>query len=129
MITSAAPFLMFQGDAKPALELYSSAFPDFEELACDEHPEGEMAGKIAMARIRIGGQEVMLFDSPPVHDFTFTPASSIYIDCDDEAQLRQLAEMLGEDGTVLMPIDNYGFSTLYTWISDRFHVSWQLNLP
>ena len=25
--------------------------------------------------------------------------------------------------------DNYGFSTLFTWIADRFGVSWQLNLP
>ncbi len=29
----------------------------------------------------------------------------------------------------MMPVDTYGFSTLFTWISDRFGVSWQLNLP
>jgi len=124
----ATPFLMFQGDAKAALALYAQAFPDFEQLLLQEHEGGEQAGQVAMARIRIGGQEIMLYDSPPVHDFTFTPATSIYIACDDEDQLRRLADVLAREGAVLMPIDNYGFSALFTWIVDQFGVSWQLNL-
>ena len=125
----ATPFLMFQGEAKQALALYREAFPDFEQLHLQEHPEGAQSGQILQARIRIGGLEIMLYDSPPVHAFTFTPATSTFIDCDDEAQLRALAEKLGDGGKVMMPIDSYGFSTLFTWVGDRFGVSWQLNLP
>ena len=125
----ATPFLMFQGEARNALTLYREAFPDFEQLLLQEHTEGAQAGQVAMARIRIGGLEIMLYDSPPVHDFTFTPSTSTFIDCDDETQLRGLAEKLGEGGKVMMPVDNYGFSTLFTWVGDRFGVSWQLNLP
>jgi predicted 3-demethylubiquinone-9 3-methyltransferase (glyoxalase superfamily) len=125
----ATPFLMFQGQAKDALALYAEAFPDFEQVLLQEHPPGPLAGQVAMARVRIGGQEIMLNDSPPVHAFTFTPSSSIFIDCDDEAQLRELAASLGEGGAVMMGLANYGFSTLFTWIADRFGVSWQLNLP
>jgi len=124
----ATPFLMFQGQAKDALALYRTAFPDCEELLLQEHAEGAQAGQIAMARIRVGGLEIMLNDSPPVHQFTFTPSTSTFIECDSEAQLRQLAGVLGAHGAVMMPIDNYGFSTLFTWIADRFGVSWQLNL-
>ena len=29
----------------------------------------------------------------------------------------------------MMPLDNYGFSRGFGWLSDRFGVSWQLNLP
>ena len=125
----ATPFLMFQGQAKDALALYREVFPDYEELLLQEHSEGAQAGQIAMARVRIGGLEIMLYDSPPVHDFTFTPSFSFFIQCDDEAQLRRLAEVLGEGGGVMMEIGNHGFSTLFTWIADRFGVSWQLNLP
>ena len=125
----ATPFLMFQGQAKDALALYREVFPDYEELLLQEHSEGAQAGQIAMARVRIGGLEIMLYDSPPVHDFTFTPSTATFIECDDEAQLRTLAGTLGEGGAVMMGIDNYGFSTLFTWLADKFGVSWQLNLP
>ena len=124
----ATPFLMFQGQAQDALALYRETFPDFEQIALQEHPAGDMAGQVAMARIRIGGQEIVLNDSPPVHAFTFTPSTSIFLECDDEAQLRQLAQALGDSERVMMPVDNYGFSTLFTWIADPFGVSWQLNL-
>ena len=96
----ATPFLMFQGQAQGALALYRESFPDFEQLVLQKHPPGAMAGQVAMARVRIGGQEIMLNDSPPVHAFTFTPSSSIFVDCDDEAQLRELAARLG-DGVTL----------------------------
>ena len=122
-------FLMFQGEGQQALALYRDTFPDFELLLLKEHPEdGAQAGQILSCHVRIGGLEIMLFDSAPVHAFTFTPATSFMIACDDEAQLRALAARLGEEGKVMMPIDTYGFSTLFTWIGDRFGVSWQLNL-
>lgn len=124
----ATPFLMFQGQAKDALALYRQTFPDYEELLLQEHPEGAQAGQIAMARIRVAGLEIMLNDSPPVHAFTFTPSTSTFIECDDEAQLRALADTLGEGGAVMMPVDNYGFSRLFAWVADRFGVNWQLNL-
>ena len=127
-MVKATPFLMFQGQAKDALALYREAFPDYEELLLQEHGEGAQAGQVAMARIRIAGLEIMLYDSSPVHQFTFTPSTSTFIECDDEAQLRDLAAKLGDGGGVMMPIGSYGFSTLFTWLADRFGVSWQLNL-
>ena len=125
----ATPFLMFQGQGQDALALYRDPFPDFELLLLTEHPEGPQAGQIQSCHIRVSGLEIMLFDSAPVHAFTFTPSTSFMIACDDEAQLRMLAEKLGECGAVMMPIDNYGFSRMFTWLADRFGVSWQLNLP
>ncbi|MBN9088138.1 MAG: VOC family protein [Reyranella sp.] len=32
-------------------------------------------------------------------------------------------------GGELMPVGNYGFSTLFAWVADRFGVSWQINYP
>lgn len=125
----AVPFFMFQGDARAALALWCAAFPALEVLALSEHGAGPQAGQIAAAHFRLGGSEWRLFDSPPVHAFAFTPAISIFVDCDSEEQLRSVAEKLGDGGAVMMPIGHYGFSTLFTWISDPFGVSWQLNLP
>ena len=94
----ATPFLMFQGEAADALDLWSKAFPELEVLELSKNAEGEYQGKVAAARFRLGGTEWRLFDSPPVHQFTFTPSTSIFVDCDDEAHLRRLVEVLGEGG-------------------------------
>jgi predicted 3-demethylubiquinone-9 3-methyltransferase (glyoxalase superfamily) len=59
----------------------------------------------------------------------FTPAVSIHIDCEDLQEIGRLFTALSETGEVLMPLDNYGFSEKFGWVSDRFGVSWQLNLP
>ena len=124
----ATPFLMFQGQAQDALAFYRATFLDFEQVLLQEHSAGDMAGQVAMARIRIGGQAIMLNDSPPVHAFTFTPSSSIFVECDDETQLRELAQAIGGGERVMMGVDNYGFSRLFAWVADPFGVSWQLNL-
>lgn len=35
---------------------------------------------------------------------------------------------LFESGTVMMPLNNYGFSQKFGWLVDQFGVSWQLNM-
>ena len=77
----------------------------------------------------LGGQRVMVSDSYISHDFTFTPSLSLFVTCEDEAELERLTAELGQDGRTLMPLDNYGFSQRFAWVEDRFGVSWQLNLP
>ena len=60
--------------------------------------------------------------------FAFTPSSSLFVTCESEAEFDRLSAALTEDGEVLMPPDNYGFSRKFAWVNDRFGVSWQLNL-
>jgi len=131
MPASVLPFLMFQGDAEAALNLYLSVFPDAKVLDTTRYKEGEegTAGALKLATFLVAGQSVRCFDSPVNHAFTFTPSFSFFVDCESEEELRRLAAGLGEGGGVMMAPDNYGFSRLFTWISDRFGVSWQLNLP
>ena len=61
--------------------------------------------------------------------FTFTPAFSLFVDCESEAVLRQIHAALSDGGKELMPLGDYGFSREFAWVEDRFGVSWQLNLP
>ena len=62
------------------------------------------------------------------HGFTFTPAMSLFVECESEAELDAAFDRLSDGGKVLMPVGNYGFSSRFGWLSDRFGVSWQLNL-
>jgi predicted 3-demethylubiquinone-9 3-methyltransferase (glyoxalase superfamily) len=73
-------------------------------------------------------QQVNCIDSPVKHAFTFTPSISLFVDCESEAEIDDLFSKLSAGGQVLMPLDNYGFSTRFGWVKDRFGPSWQLNL-
>lgn len=127
---SAHPFLMFQGDASAALDLYERVFEDFSvrDIQRKAGKDGQQDGEIERATITVAGQDIMVYDSPPVHDFSFTPSISIFLECEDEAELDRLASALSDDGTVMMPADDYGFSRKFAWVADPFGVSWQLNL-
>ncbi len=123
--------LMFEGTASEAMNLYVSLFPDAEILEVERYgPDGPGAeGTIVQAHFRLGSQQFICIDSHVDHDFTFTPAMSIFVDCESEDELNHLFDVLSADGNVYMSIGDYGFSRLFGWASDRFGVSWQLNLP
>ncbi len=123
--------LTFQkNDAEQAMNFYVSLFENSEIIDVKrwgkEGPGKE--GTIMQAVFELNGQKFMCSDSPPVHDWDFTPAVSNYIECRNESELERLFSRLSESGTVAMPLDNYGFSQKFGWIIDRFGVSWQLNL-
>jgi predicted 3-demethylubiquinone-9 3-methyltransferase (glyoxalase superfamily) len=121
---------MFEGKAEEAMRFYVGLFPGGEILDLVRHAAGGagIEGTIMKASFTIGGQVVMCTDSAVHHAFTFTPASSLFVTCESEEELRRLASALVEGGGELMPVGNYGFSRLFTWVNDRFGVSWQLNL-
>ena len=121
---------MFQGGmAQRALDLYFATFPDSGMVSVARYAEGEPgpAGSIKLAVFTLCGREFMCSDSPVKHGFTFTPASSTFVEFDSIPELERVFGVLSEGGEVLMPLDNYGFSERFGWINDRFGVSWQLN--
>lgn len=129
-MSKATPFLMFQGDAQAAIDLYTATLPDTRVLHMQRHPKPTAnGGTVMLASVAICGQTFLVSDSPPVHAFTFTPSSSIFVECDSAEQLNRLFNTLSDGGGVLMPIADYGFSRRFGWINDRFGVSWQFNLP
>jgi predicted 3-demethylubiquinone-9 3-methyltransferase (glyoxalase superfamily) len=124
-------FLMFEGRCEQAMNFYVALFGDAAVTSIRRYgAEGPGAeGSVMQATFTLAGQTYMCIDSPVKHDFTFTPAMSLFVDCADEAELDTLFARLSEDGQVLMALDNYGFSHKFGWLADKFGVSWQLNLP
>lgn len=134
-MTETAPFLMFcgphKGQAEEALTFYVSLLQNSQIIAIDRYGanEHEPEGTVRLARFTLAGREYMAIDSASEHNFTFTPAFSIFVTCESESELEKLHEALSTGGGVLMPLDNYGFSRKFAWLNDRYGVSWQLNLP
>jgi predicted 3-demethylubiquinone-9 3-methyltransferase (glyoxalase superfamily) len=130
-----ATFLMFAGQhcgkAEEAMQLYTSLFKNSaikHAAYWSENEFGGTKGQIKHASFQIEGQEYMVSDSSAPHPFTFTPAISIFVSCENEDEITRLHGELKKGGVELMPLNNYGFSQKFAWVQDRFGVSWQLNL-
>ena len=116
--------LMFQdGRAREAAEWYVSLVPGSRiERVTENDPEG------ATVHFTLAGRAFIAFDSPVRHEFDFTPSTSIFVTADEGEQVRELFEQVAAEGRVLMPLDDYGFSSCFGWAADRYGVSWQIGL-
>ena len=125
------PFLMFEGACEEAMNFYVAIIPNSRIVDITRYGPGQPGkeGSVMRASFVVGGQSVMCIDSPAKHAFTFTPASSLFVDCDNEAEIDRIVPALAEGGQFLMPLGSYGFSRKFAWANDRFGVSWQINLP
>jgi predicted 3-demethylubiquinone-9 3-methyltransferase (glyoxalase superfamily) len=126
-----ATHLMFQGQAEAAMQFYAATFKEFRIERVERYTGGEPSaeGMVKVAEVSFQGHALLVIDSPVKHQFTFTPAISLIVDCESADELDAAFARLSEGGQVFMPLDNYGFSQRFGWCSDRFGVSWQLNLP
>ena len=129
MPRSVTTFLMFEGVAEQAMTFYVSLFERSEVRGVTRWASGEQGreGSIKRAEFVLAGHPLIAFDSPVKHAFTFTPATSLFVECESEAELDRAYAQLSEGGQALMPLGSYGFSKKFGWVNDRFGVSWQLN--
>lgn len=129
MARSVVTQLMFVGRAEEAMTLYVSLFKGTVK-GVEKYGPGEQGkeGSIRRAEFVLAGHHLACIDSPVEHAFGFTPSASLFVECEDEAEFEHAFSTLSEDGAVLMPPNNYGFSARFAWLNDRFGVSWQLNL-
>ena len=125
-----SPHLMFEGTAEEAMTFYVSLFPGSTIHQVDRYGPGEPGaeGTVKHATFTLAGQDFHCIDSPVRHGFTFTPSISLFVECASETELDDVLTQLAAGGATLMPAGNYGFSTKFGWVTDRFGVSWQLNL-
>ena len=123
-------FLMFDGKAEIAMNLYTSLFKQSAILNLTRYGKNETGaeGTVQHATFTLNGQEFMCIDSNAQHAFTFTPSISLYVRCESEEEIDRVFAALAQDGQILMPLDQYPFSKKFGWLSDRFGVSWQLSL-
>jgi len=132
------PNLWFDKNAEEAAAFYTSAFPKGKVGTKTYYPEagkeihGMDAGTLLTVDFEIDGYKFLALNGGPV--FTFTPALSFMVNFDPsrdpEARedLDDVWEALAEDGSVLMPLQEYPFSKRYGWIKDKYGVTWQLIL-
>ena len=123
-------FLMFVGEqcgkAEEAINFYVSLFDDSSVLAIERWPDSDL---VQFCEFTLAGQHYLASENTVNHQFTFTPAISIWVNCESEEEIDTLFNTLGDGGQPLMPLDNYGIGQKFGWVADRYGITWQLTLP
>ena len=131
---SITTFLMFVGDqhgkAEQAVGFYTSLFKESRIVSIERYRAGERGpeGTVKLAVFTLNGKEFMAIDSAGPHRFTFTPAISLFVECESLDEIERVYRSLSDGGMALMELGDHGFSKRFGWIQDKFGVSWQLNL-
>jgi predicted 3-demethylubiquinone-9 3-methyltransferase (glyoxalase superfamily) len=131
---SITTFLMFcgnqHGKAEQAVGFYTSLFKESRIVRIVRYGAGEQGpeGTVKMAVFTLNGKEFMAIDGAGPHAFTFTPAISLFVECESVEEIERVYRSLSDGGMALMELGDYGFSKRFGWVQDKFGVSWQLNL-
>jgi len=104
------PFLWFDGNAAEAIEFYSSIFGNSRVDSLMPGPNGQLMG----ASFTLDGQSFMALNGGPM--FQFTPAISLYVNCESQEEVDHFWTRLGEGGSY-QPCG---------WLKDKFGLSWQI---
>jgi predicted 3-demethylubiquinone-9 3-methyltransferase (glyoxalase superfamily) len=111
------PFLWYDGQAEEAANFYVSIFPNSKienVMRVGEAGPGPK-GSVMSVTFRIDGREFIAFNGGP--HFRFTPAISLFVSCQTQAEVDELWTRLLAGG---------GQPSRCGWLQDRFGVSWQV---
>jgi predicted 3-demethylubiquinone-9 3-methyltransferase (glyoxalase superfamily) len=133
------PSLWFDGNAKEAVDFYTSAFTDGKINATAYYPtEGladfqkDMAGKELTLDFELGGYRFTAINAGP--EFKLNQSISFMLNFDPsqddkaEEHLNELWGKLVESGEVMMELKEYPYSKRYGWLKDRYGLTWQFIL-
>lgn len=128
------PYLCFEGRCEEALDFYTKALGAevVMKMRFSESPDPGMCSpgsgeKIMHASFRIGGSELMASDGRCDASSKFQ-GFSLSLNPSDEAEARKIFAALGEGGEVQMPLTKTFWSPLFGMVTDRFGLSWMINV-
>ena len=127
------PYLSFRNNAREAMDFYKSVFGG--ELTVSTFGDGGMAqdpadkDKIMHSQlVAPNGYWIMASDSPPGMPFTPGNTMTVSLSGDDEAELRGYWNKLADGGNVMMPLEKAPWGDSFGMLTDKFGVSWMVNL-
>lgn len=104
------PFLWYDTQAEEAANFYVSLFKNSRIL----NTTPGKPGSVMTVSFELEGQRFTALNGGPV--FKFTPAISLYVDCESQAEVDELWEKLGAGGE----------KSQCGWLKDKYGVSWQI---
>jgi predicted 3-demethylubiquinone-9 3-methyltransferase (glyoxalase superfamily) len=110
------PFLWFDNNAEEAINFYVSIFKNSKLLSMNRYGEAGPGpkGTVMSATFQLEGQQFMALNGGP--HFTFSPAISLFVNCETQQEVDELWEKLSAGGKK----ERCG------WLKDKYGLSWQI---
>ena len=109
-------FLWFDNQAEEAAQFYTSIFKNSRIVSRKYYGEAGpgVSGSVMGVVFQLDGQDFYALNGGPV--FKFTPAISLYVSCESQAEVDELWSKLLAGGKA----DQCG------WLTDKYGLSWQI---
>jgi predicted 3-demethylubiquinone-9 3-methyltransferase (glyoxalase superfamily) len=111
---SASTCLWFDNCAEDAARLYCSLVDD-ARVTNVFREQGSSSGRAFLVEFELAGQRLVAMNGGP--HYTLTPAASIILHLDTQAEVDRIWSALLADG---------GTESRCGWLTDRFGLSWQI---
>ena len=109
-------FLWFNDKAEEAANLYVSVFKNSKIDSISRYGDAGPGpkGSVMTVNFQLEGQKFIALNGGP--HFSFTPAISLFVNCESQPEVDRLWDKLSEGGRK----DRCG------WLQDRYGLSWQI---
>ena len=110
------PFLWFDTQAEEAAKFYTSTFKNSKIGSIKRYGDGgpRPKGMVMSVAFEIEGQSFVALNGGP--QFTFTPAISLFVNCETQQEVDELWDKLLEGGK----------PSQCGWLTDKYGLSWQI---
>jgi len=110
------PFLWFNDQAEEAVNFYISLFKNSRIVSLSRYGEAGPGpkGSVMSVTFELEGQPFYALNGGP--HFSFTPAISLFVNCESQAEVDELWDKLAAGGRK----DRCG------WLQDKYGLSWQI---
>src|SRR5947209_8912792 len=110
------PFLWFDSQAEEAMNFYTSFFKNSKVVTVARYGDAGPGpkGSVMTASFQLEGQDFIALNGGP--HFRFTPAISLFVNCETQQEVDDLWEKLSAGGQK----ERCG------WLQDKYGLSWQI---
>ena len=110
------PFLWFDGKAEEAMNFYVSIFKNSKVVQLTRYGDAGPGpkGTVMSAIFQLEGQRFYALNAGP--QFKFSPAISLFVDCETQQEVDELWEKLSAGGK----------TNRCGWLDDKFGLTWQI---
>jgi len=110
------PFLWFNDQAEEAVNFYISLFKNSRIVSLSRYGDAGPGpkGSVMSVTFELEGQPFYALNGGP--HFSFTPAISLFVNCESQAEVDELWDKLAAGGRK----DRCG------WLQDKYGLSWQI---